>query len=108
MVTDTTWAVDAGGVGAGGVATGEGVVGDEPQAIDTPRITTPTESLFTIIFNSRDGLMARPVATSADRWPLSASPLVDRCDFRRCSSLRQGPPGLRFGSVPTGPSALVS
>jgi hypothetical protein len=49
MVTDTTLAVDAtGGVGAGGVATGEGVVGDEPQAIDTPRITTPTESLFII------------------------------------------------------------
>ena len=93
MVTDTTLAVDAtGGGGGGGVATGVGVVGDEPrpQAIDKARITTPNESLFImILINSRKDPKTRPVATSADCWPLSANPHVDRCDSRRCVSLRQ-------------------
>jgi hypothetical protein len=74
MVTDTTLAADAtGGVGAGGVATGVGEVGDEPQAIDKARITTPNESLL-IIFNSRRGPTTRTVATSAYCWPVGERP----------------------------------
>ena len=75
-VSATTVGVDAVG-GAGGVATGgrEGEVGDEPQAIDTARITTPNASLLIMNrVNSRKGRMTRRVTTSAYRWPLSGEP----------------------------------
>jgi hypothetical protein len=48
MVTAMTLATAGAAGGAGGVATGVGEVGDEPQAIDTARITKPSESLFVI------------------------------------------------------------